>query len=399
MKLSRYDYSFLILLLSHTIILFYTSTQFSISYGEADIFFNQNNILHYITNLFTNSFSRDDFILRVPFILFYIASSILMYLFTQHYFKHKIDSLISVAIFMILPGVYSAGLLVNNSIIVIFCLLLYLYIYKQQYKIHYLFLILYLFIDNSFALLYLSLIIFSFRKKDRILLIVSSILFLISLYIYPFTIGGHPKSYLIDTLGAYSSIFSPFLFIYFVYAVYRIGIKLDKNLNWYIASITLVVSLILSLRQKINIEDFAPFVILAIPDMVRLFMFSLRVRLKQFRKMHYILVTFVIFTLSLNLLILIFNKHFYIFIENPKSYFAYKYHIAKELSQKLKELNISDVNIDDKKMQLRLRYYGINNSKINFISKTPTNKIYKEINIKYNNILISKYFLIKKTAF
>ncbi|MEA3315266.1 MAG: hypothetical protein U9Q30_05365 [Campylobacterota bacterium] len=396
MKLSRYDYSFIILLLSHTIILFYTSTQFSISYSEADIFFNQNNILHHITNFFTNNFGRDDFILRLPFILFYIASSILMYLFTKHYFKHKIDSLISVAIFMMLPGVNSAGLLINNSIIVIFCLLLYLYIYKKQYKIHYLLLILFLFIDNSFSLLYLSLIIFSFRKKDKILLIVSSILFLISLYFYPFLIGGHPKSYLVDTLGAYSSIFSPFLFIYFIYAVYRIGIKLDKNLNWYIASITLVLSLILSLRQKIAIEDFAPFVIVAIPDMVRLFMFSLRVRLKQFRKIHYILVSFIIFTLSLNLLVLILNQHFYIFIENPKNYFAYKYHIAKELSQKLKKLNISDVNIDDKKMQLRLKYYGINNSKINFISKTPTDNQYKELNIEYSNKLISKFFLISK---
>lgn len=394
MKFNKYDYSFIILLLIHTFILFYTSTQFSISYNEADIFFNQNNILHYITNFFTNSFGRSDFILRLPFILFYVASSILIYLYTQNYFKHKIDSVISVAIFMMLPGVNSAGLLVNNSIIVIFCILLYLYIYKKQYKIHYILLILFLFIDNSFSLLYLSLIIFSFRRKDKILLLTSSILFLISLYFYPFDISGHPKSYFIDTLGAYSSIFSPFLFIYFIYAVYRIGIKLDKNLNWYIASITLVLSLILSLRQKINIEDFAPFVIVAIPDMIRLFMFSLRVRLKQFRKMHYILVTFVIFTLSLNLLVLIFNQHFYIFIKNPKNYFAYKYHIAKELSEKLKKLNISDVNIDDKKMQLRLKYYGIKNSKVNFISKNPTNKRYKEINIKYSNKLISKFFLI-----
>jgi len=397
MKLNRYDYSFIGLLLFHTFLLCYTSTLFSISYSEADIFFNQENILHYIIHFFTDIFGRDDFVLRLPFILFYVASSILMYLFTQNFFKHKVDSLISVAIFMILPGINSAGLLVNNSIIVIFCLLLYLYIYKKKYKIHYFLLILFLFIDNSFTLLYLSLVIFAFRKKEKTLLIVSSILFLISLYIYPFEIGGHPQSYFVNTIGAYSSIFSPFLFIYFVYAVYRIGIKLEKNLNWYITSITLILSFILSLRQKIDIEDFAPFIVVAIPDMVKLFMFSIRVRLKQFRKMHYVLVGFIVFTLSLNLLVLVFNKHFYIFVDNPKNYFAYKHHIVKELSQKLKKLNISEVHTDDKKLQLRLKYYGINDSNKNFLLKETTKKNNIQLNIEYSNKLVSKFFLISKT--
>ena len=120
MVLNRYNLTFTGLLLIHFSILLYLANSFSISYDEAEIYFNQNNILAYITNFFTTVFGQNDFALRLPFILFYGGSSILLYLLTDDYFKSQWDRVLSVAIFMLLPGVNSAALLVNESIIVIF---------------------------------------------------------------------------------------------------------------------------------------------------------------------------------------------------------------------------------------------------------------------------------------
>ena len=243
---------------------------------------------------------------------------------------------------MILPGVNSAALLINESIIVLFCILSYLYLYKVNQKEYYILLVLFLFIDNSFAILFLALFFYSLKKKDNTLLIVSLVLFGISMSIYGFEVGGRPRGYFIDTFGAYATIFSPLLYLYFIYSLYRVGLKWDKDLYWYISITALVLSLIFSLRQKIPISDFAPFIVVAIPIMVKLYMHSIRVRLKEFRQRHYIIASIALFLLVINFLVFVFNKYLYLFISKPQKHFAYNYHIAKELAKKLNELGIKE---------------------------------------------------------
>ena len=43
-----------------------------------------------------------------------------MYKITENYFKYQKDRYISIIVFMILPGVLSASLLVNSAIVIIF---------------------------------------------------------------------------------------------------------------------------------------------------------------------------------------------------------------------------------------------------------------------------------------
>ncbi len=395
MVLNRYNLTFSGLLLIHFSILLYLANSFSISYDEAEIYFNQNNILAYITNFFTTVFGQNDFALRLPFILFYAGSSILLYLLTDDYFKSQWDRVISTAIFMMLPGVNSAALLVNESIIVIFGTLLYLYLYKLKEKEYYFLLVLFLFIDNSFAILFLALFFYSLKKRDNILLVVTLILFGISMSMYGFEIGGKPKGYFLDTFGIYATIFSPLLFLYFFYSLYRIGIKLEKDLYWYISMTALFLSLLFSLRQKIAIEDFAPFVVIAIPIMLKLFLHSLRVRLKEFRRFHYIFSSIVLGVLLLNFILFVFNKYLYIFMEFPRKHFAYKYHVAKELSEKLKALGITKVSTYDKKLSLRLKFYGIENGREYLITPFNTRSTYKTIKINYYNKNIINYYITK----
>jgi 4-amino-4-deoxy-L-arabinose transferase-like glycosyltransferase len=88
---------------------------FSISYKEAVVYFDKHSLLSFLTNLSTSIFGRNNIALRLPFILFYIGSVILLYFLTSDYFKKQSDRLASIFIFMMLPGLNSAALLVNES--------------------------------------------------------------------------------------------------------------------------------------------------------------------------------------------------------------------------------------------------------------------------------------------
>lgn len=395
MNLNRYNIGFIGLLIFHFTVLLFLINDMSISYNEALIFFQDDkNLLSYIVNISCAIFGQNDFALRMPFLVLYICSSILMYLLTKDYLKSQRDRLITVAIFMILPGVNSSALVINESIIVIFFTLLYIYLTKVKNKKCYLLLILLLFIDNSFAILFLALFFYSIKKRDNIQLLLSLVLFGISMSMYGFEMGGRPQGYFLDTFAIYATIFSPVLFLYFFYAIYRIGIKHEKDIFWYISMTAFGLSLIFSLRQRIQIEDFAPFVVISIPIMVKLFIHSLRIRLKEFRKTHYMLVRIAMVVLVLNFVVFVFNKYFYLILDNPKIHFAYKYHIAKDLANKLKHTGINSITVEDKHLMLRLKFYGIGNSNHYYISKFKNVKYNQVIDIVYHNKLIEKFYIV-----
>ena len=111
--------------------------------------------------------------------------------------------------------------------------------------------------------------------------------------------------------------------------------------------------------QKVYIEDFAPYVVITIPLMLKTFLHSYRVRLNEFRKTYNILALLIIGMLSLNIILTFINKPLYIFLPNPTKHFVYQYHFAKELAKELKNEKIDGL-IGDDELILRLRFYGIN---------------------------------------
>lgn len=380
-KYSYYFYTFLIILICTLLIK--ADLSLSISYKEALNVFVNNSILTIITNTSMYFFGQNDIALRLPFILFYFFSVILMYKITDNYFKNEKDRLSSIIIFMLLPGVLSASLLVNSAIIVIFCTLLYLYYFQKYNKQSYLLLILFLFVDNSFAILYLALFFFSIKNKDKKLLYFSSIFFIISMYIYGFSTDGKPKGFLVDTVAVYATIFSPILFLYFIYAIYRAGIKNEKSLSWYISFTALLLSIIISFRQKVYIEDFAPYVVISIPLMIKTFLHSYRVRLREFRKIYNILAISIILMLTINVILTFVNKPLYMFLPNPTKHFVYQYHFVKELSEELKKRNIDGIISDNDELLLRLRFYNIHQDDKYYISTKEFYNYDEKITIKY----------------
>ncbi len=393
-----HNHLFCVLLLCFSTLLILVADNLSISYKESLIYFSETGLLHNLTNFTTSILGQNNVALRLPFITFYIFSCILMYLITKDYFSNETDRIISTFIFMVLPGVISASLLVHNTIIVIFCILLYVYYYKI-YKIHnYFLLFLFLFIDNSFAIFYLALFFYSLRKKENSLLFISLVLFGLSMQIYGFDSSGKPRSHFLDTFTLYSSIFSPLIFLYYIYVMYRIGIRGTKTIYWYISVVALSFSLLFSFRQRIQIEDFAPYVIITLPIVVKYFFHTVRVRLPRFRRRYYTVVKIAICLLLLSVLIILFNKPLYLIIKNPKDHFAYKFHFAREISKKLKDNNIDYISTNYK-LQNRLKYYGINSGQKYVITFNETKSFYLKLPINIFDKEIFNVYVLKLSKY
>ena len=383
---NRYNYYFYFLLSLLVLVLLFVSNTLSISYKEALNVFVNNSVLTYVTNTSLYLFGQNDIALRLPFILFYILSILMMYKITENYFSKERDRFISICIFMLLPGVLSASLLVNSAIIVTFLTLLYLYYYKVTNKHSYLLLCLFVFIDNSFAILFLAIFFYSLKDKKSLLPWISLILFSLSMYIYGFSTEGKPRGFFLDTFAIYASIFSPLLFIYFFYSIYRVGFKeKEKSLTWYISTTALILSFLFSFRQRVYIEDFAPYVVISLPFMLKIFFHSYRIRLKEFRKKHDIAVILVLFMLFINVFFTIVNKPLYLVLPNEKKHFVYKYHFIKELAQELKRNNIDMISSNDEQLLLRLRFYGIKEGTKHFISLEEFDSYKLKMTVSYYN--------------
>lgn len=379
----------------HLLFLLYGIKTLSISYGEALIYFKSTSFTHYLVRFSTSLFGQNDFGLRIPFVAFHILSTTLLYKVSKKYLKRKSDRVFSVIVYLLLPGTNSAALLVNSAEIVIFLSLLFIYLYEiEKYIIAYLVLSLSFLVDNSFSIFYLSLIFYSLYKKDNTLLYFSLILFGISMYVWGFDTGGKPKNYFVETLAVYSAIFSPLVFLYFFYTEYRILIKEDKNILWFISFVAFIFSLLLSFRQKIRLEDFAPFAIIATPLMVRTFLSSYRVRIPELRYWHKLIFSIVFISLIINFVLIYFNKPLYLLISNPKKHFTYRYDFAKELSFKLKSIGIYKINSYDDDLALRLKFYGIKSGG-NYILSHKKEKNSKSVTISYYKKPVFKVFVSK----
>lgn len=370
------------------ILLFQTST-LSISSHEAELLYGSFSSIQSIVTFSLKMFGENDLALRLPMIALHTLSSFLLYLISQKYLVDDRNRIWLLLIFILLPGVLSSALLVDSAGLIIFGLLLFVYIYENfSLKYTYPLLLALSLIDGVFVYLFISLIVYALYIKNRTYLFVNASLLIVSLYLYGIKAEGSPKGHLIDTIGLYSAIFTPIIFIYLFYILYRRFLAKDMNALWFIASVPLLISLLLSFRQNIYIEDFAPYLIIALPLAAQTFYASYRVRLKMFRKGYKTIFALSAVFLSVNFIVVLFNRELYLLIEKPQKHFARKMHIAKELSQELKNQGINCLNTQDK-MGNRLKFYGIENCKENILTELDLNiknEKYVTISYKYRPI-------------
>ncbi len=381
---------FLILGMDAIILLFKTS-ELSLSYSESLLLYGDASLIQLIIKTSIHIFGENDFALRFPMILFHLLSALLLYSISRRYVSQTKNRLWLVLVFALLPGVISSAIVVNSAGVVIFELLLFLYVYQKfDLKYSYLLLLVYSLIEGDFLYLFFALTFFSIYQKDYKFFAFNALLTLISLYLYGIDVLGSPSGHFLDTLGIYSAVFTPIVFIYLFFVLYRRLLVKDIDVIWFIASVTLVLSLVLSFRQRIYIENFAPYMIMALPLAAQTFYSSYRVRLRNFRTNYKIIFISAILFLFANALVVLFNKEIYRFLDNPKKHFAYKTHIAKELAMELKKRDIHCVS-SSKKMSNRLKFYGINSCKEYRLSKISLNSSeLGNVTVSYVNRVVYK---------
>jgi hypothetical protein len=380
---------FVSIILIDAIVLFFQTSELSISYREAELLYGEFSFLQLLVNSYLLFFGQNDFALRLPMIVLHLLSIILLNEISKKYIPSAKNRLWLVLLFTLLPGVVSSSLIVNSAGLLIFGVLLFAYIYENfSVKFLYPLLALYSVIDAGFVYLFLGLMAYSLFKKEKYLFVYNFILFLASVYIYGFEAHGTPSGHFLDAIGVYAAIFTPIVFVYLFYSLYRRYLTDKVDLEWYIVSTALLISLILSFRQRVSIEYFAPYLMLGLPLAAQTFVSSYRVRLKMFRTGYKIIFVVSFILLALNTVVVLFNKELYLLIENPKKHFAYDMHVAKELAQQLKLKDINCVKTD-RKNQIRLKFYGISTcEEYVLVNKHFLKNIDSDVTISYKNVVL-----------
>ncbi len=351
--------AFFVALFLYGIALFYVATTTPISPHEAKIFYTSEDIvgllMHWGGSLFSGFLG-----LRIYFILFALLSIALFFLLSWRYFKRAEDAYLSTMIFMLLPGTLTASTLANIAIIVLPLVLLFVLLYKQyHFSISLLIMVLLFMIHDASIIFFVALLLYGIRSREYRLMLFSS-LFLGAFILLErgIEIGGHPSGHFLEIFGLYAGIFSPLLFLFFFYAMYRTLLRGEKTLLWYIAFTALAFSLLLSLRQRVAITDFAPYVMIATILMLETFHQSVRVRLPAFRKKYRLGFGIVTTLLLLTLLAIVFHQLSYTMMSNPQNHFAKRIYRPYFLAKQLKSQGIS-CYCSSGKERYQLQYYGI----------------------------------------
>jgi len=384
-----------ILLGVDALVLLYEVSTLSIASYEADIVYQSHSFLHYLIQGSLTLFGQNDYALRMPMIAIHLLSVILLYVTSKPYVKRNSDRLWLVLVYVLLPGVISAALVVNCAGIVILALFFLLYLYQRKNPFLPFALVMMLGLNGAFIWLYFAIFIYAFKNDNKFYMLFSTILFFVAFYLYGFDTMGRPSGHFLDTLGLYATIFSPVVFVFLVYALYRKMVTKEYDITLYIGGVVFVVSLLLSFRQRIYIEHFAPYMMLLLPLAAQTFFSSYRVRLRVFRGRYRLMLSLGFGVLAIHFFVLLFNKGLYLFIEDPHKHFAYKTHIVKELAQGLKELDVSCVSAESDDLQKRLRFYGVNNCTKQVLYEVPLD-IDADVTIRYMSVPVANFNVTKQ---
>ena len=295
---------------------------------------------------------KNDYVLRLIPLIFSFFSFILYLKISKFYLKEKYLYFSSLT-FLFLPGFLISSIILNKAIFLIFETLLFIYLYKRKEILGYIFLALIVFSDYSLVALYFSLIFYAGYKKDVKLLFYIIFLFAINANYFDYVIKGKPRGFFIDVFGTYFLIFSPFVFVYFLYTIYK-GFFYKKDVIFFIGVGSFLISLLLSFRQRIKIDDFAPFVLPYTIYMHKIFLSSYKVRLKKFRWPYKLLFVFLFSSM------IIFD--FFFLFSNEKLVYNLKkdFYFIRPLALFLKNHHIDKVSCNNKFLCRALNFYGIN---------------------------------------
>jgi hypothetical protein len=362
-------FAFFSLLAVYIVAVFYLAATTPISPHEAKLFFSDYGIVAtpmHAGTLLLKGWGFGPFLgIRIVFLLFGLLSIYLYYQVSKIYLDKEADRYLATAIYMLLPGIITGLTLANISILVIPFVLLFLlaydrgWVWAQAVSMAILFLI-----HDASIIFFIAVLIYGMIEKKVSLIVLSGFFLLLSaVTLRGVEIGGRPAGYFPDLFGLYAALFSPLLFIYFFYTMYRILLREEKNILWYISFFALVASLLLSIRQRVDLTDFAPYVVISVVLMLDTYYKSVRIRLPEYRRRYKLGFFVVMMVLVLSSLTIVFHKFFFVVMKNPKKHFAAKIYEPYWLAQDLKKEGIYCYDIFDSRVMTQLRFYGIESCK------------------------------------
>lgn len=380
----------ILLLFCDFLALLYGISTLSIGADEAKKYFSEGTLLYYISHFGTFILGQNDFGLRIPFLFFHFLSCILLFILAKKYTKTLWDAFFALLLYVLLPGSVASALLVNEASLVILLSLAILCAYEYDKKfLFYILFVLAFFVSGSFSILFLTFFFYGIYKKRPFLFILALVLFVLSLSFYGFNTGGKPRGYFLDTLGIFAACFTPLVFIYFFYVIYRLAFKENKSLLWFLMSVTFISCSLFSLRQKLYLEDFLPFCVICTPLLINVLMASYRVRLPKFRLRYKIFIQCASIFLLCFYFLLVGNPLLYYVLKNPNDHFANNYHFAKELSFELKKQGVNELRVAPS-LQERIAFYGIKDSNT-FYLKSVKDENSLDKNEKYIIVKLGKH--------
>lgn len=351
---------FWIIAFFYAVAVFYLAASTPISPHEAKTLFIKDTIVALFMRW--GQGISDTFLgLRLFFLFSGFLSIALFYQLSKRTFSKPADSYLATVIFMLLPGILTGSTLANIAILVLPVVLLFVLMYEKGYFwiLPFLMLILF-FIHEASIIFFIAVLLYAVVQKDKPLMILSSTFLLAFIYLAKgIMIGGLPSGHFVEIFGLYATLFSPFVFLYFFYALYRILLRGKKTLLWYISFTALAFSLLLSIRQRIHITDFAPYMMISVPLMLSVFHYSMRVRLPQFQGLYKNGFNFVIFTLVLSALVIITHKESYYLTGMHEKHFSKRIYAPYDKAKKLKAEGVECYNPPKRSEWYQFRYYGI----------------------------------------
>ena len=328
-----------------------------ITQNEAFEFYKTDSLISKMM-YFGYGLSQNVFGLRAVFVLNAVVSLLLFDIFSNDILKNQKDATQASAIFSILPAMIFGGAIANVALLALNLVLLYLIFYYRKFYIgEATALLLLFFVHDASIVFFLSILIYAIFKKEQRTAIYSIVALFGFLYFdRGIEIGGGPRGHFVEIFSIYAALFSPFVFLYFLYVMYRIWIKEDKDIVWSISSFSIFVSILLSVRQRIVVTDFTPYILVGFVLMFRVYFQSIRVRLPKFQKVYKNG-----FMLSLSVLISMLMFVFFqpiIFYYNGQYLFT-KIYAPYKIQQVLKSKNVHCHNSKNQKEELQLKFYDI----------------------------------------
>ncbi|MEY4504822.1 MAG: hypothetical protein RL154_1118 [Pseudomonadota bacterium] len=390
MKSINYERLAFISVTVFTFVLCIYGATLGISYDEAKLFFAGHGAPFYLAKTTMLAFGQNDFALRLPFIIIHSISAFIFWEISKIVCKKEVDAYISLLIFILMPGLNIVALLANKSGLLLFAALLTTFlILKQRFILASIVMIIGAFSDNGYATLLIGIAAWGFSDRKYKFGALAGVLFLICMVRFGFNDGGMPQGWFLETIGAYFALFSPFVFIFYLYALFKL--RKNPSLLWQITFWGIALSLVLSLRQRVPLIDFAPYSIFAVPLAVGFFAREWRTKLPEFRLKYKVMGIITFASLLLWSAASFFMQASLFVVSKPELCPLWPHMAAKELSNELKGQNIYAINANgDDELQTRLKWYGIEKSEDYNLSKSG-GKV--ELPIYYGNKLIKKYYL------